>query len=71
MGLALYLLINLLDTIRRDELELWKVHGNEDSDTDKSLLTGDEVWMFSNSSVTVSDSKKNNSQIQKENWVQY
>lgn len=43
VGLALYLLINLLDTIRRDELELWKVHGNEDSDTDKSLLTGDEV----------------------------
>lgn len=43
-----------------DELELGGVHnvGDEDPDTDQSLLSGDEVGMTCKSSATVSVSKK-------------
>lgn len=47
-----------------DELELGGVHnvGDDDPDTDLSLLSGDEVGMTCKSNVTVSVSKKTNKQ---------
>lgn len=50
-----------------DELELGGVHnvGDDDPDTDQSLLIGDEVGMTCKSNVTFSVSKKKNINIKK------